>query len=290
MSAALVVASLSRDPLRVGHVTGRCGPRVSGELNRRSLWKGVFFSRACLTIDGASAKTEDLTAYLPWPFHAVLNSTVSSRPIDKKTAVFGLCSSCRVCRAGCTQTQRRERRRTASTAGERIKDAGDRREQMVRISPRFTTTSSTCRAVCVLSAVRRSGCARHVILILLVPRLDVASVAGRFRPNTPIRTIGGYSVFVGVGLSFVWMVIRGAYVFAGRPTPVEPEAFKIGAALDLSLMVPALTFGGVLLWNRRPWGYVLDSIAGIQAALYLIVLSVNSFVATRRGLTTAPGE
>jgi len=86
------------------------------------------------------------------------------------------------------------------------------------------------------------------------------------------------------------MVIRGAYVFAGRPTPVEPEAFRIGAALDLSLMVPALTFGGVLLWNRRPWGYVLDSIAGIQAALYLIVLSVNSFVAIRRGLTAAPGE
>jgi len=51
-------------------------------------------------------------------------------------------------------------------------------------------------------------------------------------------------------------------VFAGRPTPIEPEAFKIVAALDLSLMVPALTCGGVLLWNRHPWGYVLASIAG----------------------------
>jgi hypothetical protein len=29
----------------------------------------------------ASAKTANLTAYLPWPFHTVLNSTVSSRPV-----------------------------------------------------------------------------------------------------------------------------------------------------------------------------------------------------------------
>jgi hypothetical protein len=129
-----------------------------------------------------------------------------------------------------------------------------------------------------------------LILILLLARVDVASVARRFRQNTPIRTIGGYFLFVGAGLSFVWMAMWGAYIFAGRPTPVEPEAFKIVAALDLSLMVPALTCGGVLLWNRRPWGYVLASIAGLQAALYLIVLSVNSFVAIHRGLTAAPGE
>jgi hypothetical protein len=41
-----------------------------------------------------------------------------------------------------------------------------------------------------------------------------------------------------------------AYVFAGRPTPVDPEAFKIVAALDLSLMVPALTVGGILRSTR----------------------------------------
>jgi hypothetical protein len=31
-----------------------------------------------------------------------------------------------------------------------------------------------------------------------------------------------------------------AYAFAGRPTPIEPEAFKVVAALDLCLMGPAL--------------------------------------------------
>jgi hypothetical protein len=81
-----------------------------------------------------------------------------------------------------------------------------------------------------------------------------------------------------------------AYVFGGRPTPVEPEAFKLVAALDLSIMVPALACGGILLWRRRTWGYVLAPMAGVQASLYLLVLAVNSIVAIERGLADATGE
>jgi hypothetical protein len=55
-------------------------------------------------------------------------------------------------------------------------------------------------------------------------------------------------------------------VFAGRPTPVQPEAFKVVAALDLTLMVQALTLSGVLPWMRLPWGYVLGAIGSIQGA------------------------
>ncbi len=129
-----------------------------------------------------------------------------------------------------------------------------------------------------------------ITLILLLGHADGAAAARRFRPETPIRTIGGFFVFVGGGLAIVWLTMWAAYVFADRPTPVDTAAFKIVAALDLALMVPALTCGGVLLWNRRPWGFVLASVAGLQGALYLIVLSVNSVVAIRRGLTAAPGE
>jgi hypothetical protein len=120
--------------------------------------------------------------------------------------------------------------------------------------------------------------------------LDVTVVANSFRHDAPVRLVGGYLVFVAVGLAFVWLGMWGAYAFAGRPTPIEPEAFKIVAALDLSLMVPALAVGGVMLWRRRPWGYVIATIAATQGALYLLVLSVNSAIAIRRGLVSAPGE
>ena len=48
---------------------------------------------------------------------------------------------------------------------------------------------------------------------------------------------------IGIGLALVWIAMWAAHVFAGRPTPVDPETFKIVAALDLALMVPALTAG-----------------------------------------------
>ncbi len=82
----------------------------------------------------------------------------------------------------------------------------------------------------------------------------------------------------------------GAHVFAGQPTPVAPEAFKVVAALDLSLLVPLLVAGGLLLWRRLAWGYVVAAIGGIQGALYLIVLTLNSVIAITRGLVAAPGE
>ena len=120
--------------------------------------------------------------------------------------------------------------------------------------------------------------------------LDITVVADSFRRDAPVRLVGGYLVFVAVGLAVVWLGMWGAYAFAGRPTPIEPEAFKIVAALDLTLMVPALAVGGVLLWRRRSWGYVIATIAATQGALYLLVLSVNSAIAIQHGLVSGPGE
>ena len=129
-----------------------------------------------------------------------------------------------------------------------------------------------------------------VTLILAMSRIDVADVAASFRPKTPVRIVGGYLVLAAAGLTFVWMGVWAAYAFAGRPTPVETEAFRLVAVLDTTIMVPALAFGGVLLWRRRAWGYIIAAIAGIQGSLYLLVLSINSVVFIRRGLAEAPGE
>ena len=70
----------------------------------------------------------------------------------------------------------------------------------------------------------------------------------------------------------------------------EPEAFKLVAALDLVIMVPLLTVGGVWLSRRTPWGYVVACIAAVQASLYLLVLAVNSMLFLSLGLADPPGE
>jgi hypothetical protein len=67
-------------------------------------------------------------------------------------------------------------------------------------------------------------------------------------------------------LSMRRLIMWAAYVFAGRPTPVDPDAFRLVAALDdLSLMVPAMVCGGVLPWRRRPWAVVLAAMPASRA-------------------------
>jgi hypothetical protein len=129
-----------------------------------------------------------------------------------------------------------------------------------------------------------------IVLVLALPQLDAIRFARSVRPTAPVRFVGGSLVFIAGGLTTAWMAMWAVYVFAGRETPVEPEAFKLVAALDLSLLVPVLTVGGVLIWRRKDWGYIIASIASIQAALYLSVLTVNSVVAIWRDRVDMPGE
>jgi hypothetical protein len=127
-------------------------------------------------------------------------------------------------------------------------------------------------------------------LILLLLTTDTEDLCRRLRPRAPVRVVGGSLTVVGVGLGVTWLSMWAAFVFAGQPTPVDPEVFKLVAALDLSLMVTVLVTGGILLWRRRPWGIVVAALASIQGALYLFVLSVNTLVLIGRGLAEPPGE
>ena len=127
-------------------------------------------------------------------------------------------------------------------------------------------------------------------VILVLSHIDIAEVVTSFAPTTPVRIIGGYLMFVAVTFFVVWLGMWAAYAFAGTPTPIEPEAWKLVAALDLTMMMPALGLGGVLLWRRNGWGYLIAAIAAVQGALYLLVLSVNSVVSIARGFEEAPGQ
>jgi hypothetical protein len=132
--------------------------------------------------------------------------------------------------------------------------------------------------------------AAALALIRGASSISPARIARCFSDRTPVRLIGGYYVFVGVSLAGVWLTMWAAYAFAGRPTPIDTEAFKLVAALDTVLMVPALVIGGILLWRQSAWGYVVAPVAGVQGALYLFVLSVNSIIAVARGLAEGAGE
>lgn len=114
--------------------------------------------------------------------------------------------------------------------------------------------------------------------------LDATSLAGEFSPRTPKRFAAGYMMFVGVGLGVAWLAQWVAYVFGGIEPSVGVDAFGTIAALDLSLIIPFMVIGGVLLWRGRPWGHVLGAIYTVKGASYTLALALGSAVGAARGV------
>ena len=123
-------------------------------------------------------------------------------------------------------------------------------------------------------------------LVVVLAGGEGADVAG----DPGGRVAGGVLVAVGAGLAVVWLAQWAGHVLAARPVPGGPEAFRLVAALDLTVMLPALLVGGTLLWRRHPRGRQVGVLAAVQASLYLLVLAVNSAVAVVAGTVAAPGE
>ena len=135
-------------------------------------------------------------------------------------------------------------------------------------------------ALCLLSAVTL--------------RLSIAAIAARVLVDTArsrlTQVAGVYFLCVGAGLATVWLAMWADVMFLGHAPPIDAEAFKLVAALDLTLIVPILIVSAALLWFGHVHGAWVGAAAGIQASLYLTVLSVNSVLAIRSGHIDAARE
>lgn len=58
-------------------------------------------------------------------------------------------------------------------------------------------------------------------------------------------------------------------------------------AIDLSLLVPSLVLGAILLWQRLPWGYALAAILMIKCTAYPLALIAMSVFADKAGVPGA---
>jgi hypothetical protein len=129
-----------------------------------------------------------------------------------------------------------------------------------------------------------------VTLILALSRIDVAGVAAHFRAKDARAHRRRLPRVRGGGAHLRLDGDVGGVRLRRSADACRDGGLQLVAALDTTIMVPALAFGGVLLWRRNAWGYIVAAIAGIQGSLYLLVLSINSVVLIIRGLAEAPGE
>ncbi|MFZ5442441.1 MAG: hypothetical protein ACOZQL_20700 [Myxococcota bacterium] len=122
-----------------------------------------------------------------------------------------------------------------------------------------------------------------VTLVVAVSRLDWPRVTSAFA-RAPARPVAGVLVFVGVVLALVWFAQWAAYIWTGRIDRIGPEAVRLIAAMDTVVIAPSLVFGGVLLWRRRPAGFVLATLGATLGGGYALVLVGGTLAAAAAGL------
>lgn len=125
------------------------------------------------------------------------------------------------------------------------------------------------------------------ILIFALMKTDSVEVSQQFSDRTPVRWISGFMIFFAVLLGIMWVMLSLGFILTGVvPQSITQTDHPTGVvfASDLSLLIPALIFSAILLWKRRPWGYVLGSVVLIKAVAYglaLIIMTVVSYLKLR---------
>jgi hypothetical protein len=122
-------------------------------------------------------------------------------------------------------------------------------------------------------------------LILSMPRLDAAAISRQFSSRTPVRWIAGFMLLIPVIIGGVELMQIASYFADGKvPQAIAQTGHPTGViyATDLAFLMPAIVVGAVLLWQRKPWGYVLGTIVmlkGVTYPLALVAMVVFSLLA-----------
>lgn len=107
-------------------------------------------------------------------------------------------------------------------------------------------------------------------LIAWATELDANAIAARFDTRTPRRAVAALLLAVAAVFATLWTTFSLTYAVTGHLTlgAATLPGMHLVFALDLSLMAPSMAIGGVWLWRRKPWGYVLATALCVFGAAY----------------------
>ena len=122
-------------------------------------------------------------------------------------------------------------------------------------------------------------------LLYLLLNIDAEAVRARFSERTPTRLLGGFMAVMGALFAAKWVSAIVADLATGTtPSHVDQTVWP----LDLIVALPALFWGGVWLWRRQPWGYVVGGLLLMKMALLGATLVLNTWLVTLWGRPADP--
>lgn len=124
--------------------------------------------------------------------------------------------------------------------------------------------------------------------------IDVRAIARDLLRARGARWVGLFLAVVGILQGALWVFVVARNAISGEvlhDIPVRGQHLVF--ALDLSLLVPALLVSGLLLFERRPLGFVFGTAMAVFGAVYqvnLMIAGVFQEAANVRGVTAFAPE
>lgn len=100
--------------------------------------------------------------------------------------------------------------------------------------------------------------------------IDARVLRARLDRTTPARVVGGFLIGLAVLFTVLWTVLVSSALAGGTPVT---GVVRMVVTMDLTVQLPALAVGGVLLWRRHPLGFVVAPGLLLQMIAYLAGLS-----------------
>jgi hypothetical protein len=99
-------------------------------------------------------------------------------------------------------------------------------------------------------------------LLSLLFAIDPEALRDRFGTRAPIRLAGGFLMVISLLFILMWAGMSISSAAAGRQ---PDEVLREVVIIDCTVLLPLLYFGGLRLWRREAWGYILRGLLLVKA-------------------------
>lgn len=102
-------------------------------------------------------------------------------------------------------------------------------------------------------------------------------LGGYFSPSAPVKFSGGFLVFNSLAIGLLWLGVVVPPLLDGSIIPKEVEHYTtlIVQGLDLAILLPLAFVSGVLLIQKRPFGYLLGPVYLVFLSLLMTALTAK---------------
>jgi hypothetical protein len=107
-------------------------------------------------------------------------------------------------------------------------------------------------------------------MIAVLLSLDASAVRDQLTAAIHPRLVGGFLAGLAVLFTALWTTLVGSALIGGAEFGTIP---RVVTTLDLTIQLPALFVGGILLIRRQPLGFLVAPGLLLQASAYLAGLS-----------------